>query len=83
MLRCAVSFVIAAYPKVRFISQDLRALPANFLRSRPKNVDTVFPAVALPAVGPIYYQNVSALVFGLIQGIICGLYQILAGLVHQ
>jgi hypothetical protein len=36
MLRCAASFVIAAYPKVRLIHQDLRALPANFLQSRPK-----------------------------------------------
>jgi hypothetical protein len=36
MLRCAASFVIAAYPKVRFIPQDLRALPANFLQSRLK-----------------------------------------------
>ena len=37
MLRCAASFIIAAYPKVRFIPQDLRALPADFLQSRPKN----------------------------------------------
>jgi hypothetical protein len=35
MLRCASSFVIAAYAKVRLIPQDLRALPAAFLRSRP------------------------------------------------
>jgi hypothetical protein len=36
MLRCAASFVVAAYPKVRFTPQDLRALPANFLQSRLK-----------------------------------------------
>jgi hypothetical protein len=35
MLRCASSFVIAAYAKVRLISQDSRALPADILRSRP------------------------------------------------
>jgi hypothetical protein len=35
MLRCASSFVIAAYFYVRLIPQDLRALPANFLQSRP------------------------------------------------
>jgi hypothetical protein len=29
MPRCAVSFVIAAYVKVRLIPQDLRALPAE------------------------------------------------------
>jgi hypothetical protein len=28
MLRCAASFVTAAYAKVRLIPQDLRALPA-------------------------------------------------------
>jgi hypothetical protein len=36
MLCCAASFVIAAYPKVRLILQDLRALPANILQSRPQ-----------------------------------------------
>jgi hypothetical protein len=35
MLRCASSFVIAAYTKVRLIPQDSRALPAAFLRSHP------------------------------------------------
>jgi hypothetical protein len=35
MLRCASSFVIAAYGEVRLIPQDSRALPAAFLRSRP------------------------------------------------
>jgi hypothetical protein len=35
MLRCASSFVIAAYETVRLIPQDSRALPAAFLRSRP------------------------------------------------
>src|SRR4030042_500486 len=41
MLRCASSFVIAAYAKVRLImgtdfkSVPVRALPAAFLRSRP------------------------------------------------
>jgi hypothetical protein len=34
MLRCASSFVIAAYAKVRLIPHDFRALPAVFLRSR-------------------------------------------------
>jgi hypothetical protein len=29
MRRCAASFVTAAYAKVRLISQDLRALPAE------------------------------------------------------
>jgi len=29
MLRCAASFVIAAYDQVRLIPQDLRALPAE------------------------------------------------------
>jgi hypothetical protein len=29
MLRCAASFVIAAYEKVRLIPRDLRALPAE------------------------------------------------------
>jgi hypothetical protein len=36
MLRCAASFVVAAYPKVRLTPQALRALPANFLQNRPK-----------------------------------------------
>jgi hypothetical protein len=36
MLRDATSFVFTAYDKVRLIPQDLRALPAAFLRSRPK-----------------------------------------------
>jgi hypothetical protein len=35
MLRCAASFVVAAYPKVRITPRDLRALPADFLQSRP------------------------------------------------
>jgi hypothetical protein len=35
MLRCASTLVIAAYAEVRLIPQDLRALPAAFLRSRP------------------------------------------------
>jgi len=34
MLRCATSFVSAAYPKGRRIPLDLRALPAIFLQSR-------------------------------------------------
>jgi hypothetical protein len=33
MLCCAASFVIAAYFYVHLISQDLRALPAAFLRN--------------------------------------------------
>jgi hypothetical protein len=36
MLRCASSFVIAAYTKIRLIPQDSRVLPAAFLRSRLK-----------------------------------------------
>ncbi|MBA4397473.1 MAG: hypothetical protein C0394_08840 [Syntrophus sp. (in: bacteria)] len=36
MLRCATSIVIAAYVHVRLIPQDLRALPAAFLQSRPE-----------------------------------------------
>jgi len=35
MLRCAASLVIAAYNQVRLIPQDSRALPADFLHSRP------------------------------------------------
>jgi hypothetical protein len=35
MQRCASSFVIAAYAKVRLTPQDSRAWPADFLRSRP------------------------------------------------
>jgi hypothetical protein len=35
MRRYASSFVIAAYAKVRLIPQNSRALPADFLRSRP------------------------------------------------
>jgi hypothetical protein len=34
-LRCILR-VAAAYPKVRLTPQALRALPANFLQSRPK-----------------------------------------------
>jgi hypothetical protein len=33
MLRCAASFVIAAYFYVRLIPHDWHALPANFLRN--------------------------------------------------
>jgi hypothetical protein len=52
MLRCAASFVVAAYSKVRLTPQDLRALPANFLQSRPK-IDflqghQVYQALTLP-----------------------------------
>jgi hypothetical protein len=36
MLRCAASFVIAAYAKVRLTPQDLRALPAE-LFTKPSN----------------------------------------------
>jgi hypothetical protein len=35
MLRCASSFVIAAYTTVRLIPQDSRALPADILQNRP------------------------------------------------
>ena len=34
MLRCASSLVVAAYAKIRLTPRDLRALPADFLRSR-------------------------------------------------
>ena len=37
MLRCASSFVIAAYEKVRLTPQDLRALPAE-LFTEPSNL---------------------------------------------
>jgi len=49
MLRCASSFVIAAYAKVRLIPQDSRALPADFLRSRPqfKAFETFYESVNL------------------------------------
>jgi len=36
MLRCAASFVTAAYGTVRLIPQNLHALPVDFLRSRPQ-----------------------------------------------
>jgi hypothetical protein len=36
MLRCAASFVIAAYHNYASFLADLRALPVNSLRSRPK-----------------------------------------------
>ncbi len=36
MLRCAASFVIAAYDKYASFLADSHALPANFLRSRQK-----------------------------------------------
>jgi hypothetical protein len=35
MLRSASPFVVAAYVTVRLIPQGSRALPADFLRSRP------------------------------------------------
>jgi hypothetical protein len=38
MLRCTVSFVIAAYVNVRRIPQDLRALPAE-LFTKSSNLD--------------------------------------------
>jgi len=34
MLRCASSFVVAAYAQVRLTPQDLRALSAGLFRSR-------------------------------------------------
>ncbi len=40
MLRCAASFVIAAYEKVRLIPQDLRALPAA-LFTKPSFAEAV------------------------------------------
>jgi hypothetical protein len=36
MLRCAASFVIAAYAEVRLIPQDLRALPAELFTKPSK-----------------------------------------------
>jgi hypothetical protein len=39
MLRYASSLVVAAYGEVRLTSEDSRALPADFLRSRPKSKD--------------------------------------------
>jgi hypothetical protein len=38
MLRCAASFVIAAYAKVRLIPQDWRALPLE-LFTKPPQID--------------------------------------------
>jgi len=49
MLRCAASFVIAAYAKVRLIPQDLRALPAE-LFTKPSefvNFSTFYEIVKL------------------------------------
>jgi hypothetical protein len=37
MLRYASSLVVAAYSEVRLTPQNSRALPAGFLRSRPKS----------------------------------------------
>jgi hypothetical protein len=36
MLRCAASFVIAAYAEVRLIPHDLRALPAELFTKPPE-----------------------------------------------
>jgi len=36
MLRCAASFVIAAYDQVRLIPHDFRASPTDFLDRRPE-----------------------------------------------
>jgi hypothetical protein len=41
MLRCASSFVVAAYVKVRLIPHDLRALPAE-LFTKPFKIKKVF-----------------------------------------
>jgi hypothetical protein len=38
MLRCAASFIVAAYVKVRLTPQDLRALPAE-LFTKPSDLD--------------------------------------------
>jgi len=38
MLRCAASFVVAAYVEVRLTSHGLRALPAE-LFTKPSNLD--------------------------------------------
>ncbi|MBA4397693.1 MAG: hypothetical protein C0394_09980 [Syntrophus sp. (in: bacteria)] len=38
MLRCAASFVVAVYVHIHLTPQDLRALPADFLRSRRKHL---------------------------------------------
>jgi hypothetical protein len=42
MLRCAASFVIAAYSQVRLIPQDLRALPAE-LFTQPSRIKVFAP----------------------------------------
>jgi hypothetical protein len=39
MLRCAASFVVAVYAKVRLTPQNLRALPAE-LFTQPWNYDS-------------------------------------------
>jgi hypothetical protein len=39
MPRCAASFVVAAYDKVRLTPHDLRALPAE-LFTKPSNLDS-------------------------------------------
>src|SRR4030042_501371 len=58
MLRCASPFVIATYVYVRLIPQGSRALPADFLRSRPKfkafatfYESVIFPAPLLQVTG--------------------------------
>jgi hypothetical protein len=47
MLRCASPFVIAAYVYVRLIPHDSRALPADFLQSRPRfNTLSIFTSLS-------------------------------------
>ena len=51
LLRCASSFVIAAYPQVRLIPQDLRALHLELL-SKPSKFDELVknPEIVMPDV---------------------------------
>jgi hypothetical protein len=50
MLRCAASFVIAAYVKVRLIPHDLRALPAELFTQPSFSAFYEFVFIRLPGL---------------------------------
>jgi hypothetical protein len=51
MLRCAASFVVAAYTQVRLTPQDLRALPAELFTqpSLSAHFSTFYESINIPA----------------------------------
>jgi hypothetical protein len=61
MLRCASSLVVAAYGKVRLTPRVSRALPAAFLRSRPKfkAFATFYEVVSDDREGILFYKAAS------------------------